>query len=267
MTIRSIESKQNARVKELRTVLARGPAGSQEFIGLEGVHLIQEALRSGIRLAAVFVASGRLRLLEGLDIPGDVEILSLPQEVLDSAVSTESPQPVAALARRPSWQSSSLARPDALILVLAGVQDPGNLGTMLRSAEAFGAAGAISLPGTVNAWNPKAMRASAGSVFRVPVLELNSEECFALLRSAGIRTLAAMAREAERAGSIDLSRATAFVIGSEGGGLKPEIADLCDARITIACPGPVESLNAAVAASVLLYEASRQRAAIQGGEP
>lgn len=262
--IRSIESKQNTRVKELRMTLSRPSTGSQAPIGLEGVHLIQEALRSGIRLATVFIANNSHRLLDDLNIPNDVEILSLPQTILNSSVSTESPQPVAALAHRPSWNPSSLFSSGVLILVLDAVQDPGNLGTMLRSAEAFGATGVISLPGTVNIWNAKAMRASAGSVFRIPVLDLNPEDCFGLLRSAGIRTLAAMAHEAKPVGSIDLSNGATFVIGSEGSGLKPEIADQCDARVTIPCPGPVESLNAAVAASVLLYEASRQRG-LRGG--
>ncbi len=267
MTIRNIESKQNTRVKELRTALSRPCAGSQGTIGLEGVHLIQEVLRSGMQLATVFIANDSHRLLDDLNIPKDLEILSLPQAVLDSAVSTESPQAIAALAHRPSWTRSSVLHSGALILVLSGIQDPGNLGTILRSAEAFGATGVISLPGTVNCWNPKTMRASAGSVFRVPVLELNSEECFRMLRAAGIRTLAAMAHKAEPLGAIDLSVPSAFVIGSEGSGLKAEVASLCDARITIPCPGPVESLNAAVAASVLLYESSRQRSEHQGGKP
>lgn len=247
--------------------LSRPATGAQELIGLEGSHLIQEALRSGIRLTAVFVASDRHPLLKELGVPADVEILSLPQAILDSAVSTESPQPIAALAHRPSRSRTSLIKPHAMILVLDGIQDPGNLGTMLRSAEAFGVHGVISLPGTVNPWNSKAMRASAGSVFRVPLLELDSEECFALLRSAGVRTLAAMAHHAEPVGSVDLLAPAAFVIGSEGGGLKAEIASLCDTRVTIPCPGPVESLNAAVAASVLLYEASRQRTASTRGKP
>lgn len=263
MAIRTVESKQNTRVKELRTALLR-PANESGLVGLEGIHLIQEAARSGVSLETVFVAQDRHRLLQGLGL-GDVEILSMPQAVLDSAVSTESPQPIAALARRRSWRWEDLKQADPLILVLAGVQDPGNLGTMLRSAEAFGAAGVISLPGTVSAWNPKTMRASAGSVFRVPVLELEPEDCFSKLRSAGVPAFATLAREAQPLASLDLAASAAFVIGSEGSGLKPELAAMCDGRVTIPCPGPVESLNAAVAASVLLYEASRQRAAVAVG--
>lgn len=265
MAIRTVESKQNARVKELRTALLRPGATTSELIGLEGTHLIQEALRSGVVVETLFIAHDRHGLLDDLNLEDSVEILSVPQSVLDSAVSTESPQPIAALARRRSWVwpdlvRSGMLRPNPLLLVLAGVQDPGNLGTMVRSAEAFGATGVVCLPGTVSMWNPKAMRASAGSVFRVPVLELDSEACFSKLQSERIPALAAMARDAEPIGNMDLATAAAFVIGPEGSGLKPALAARCNARITIPCPGPVESLNAAVAASVLLYEASRQRA-------
>ena len=115
-------------------------------------------------------------------IPREVEILRLPRELLRSALATENPQPIAALVEPPDWTWTHLLSPHqrsaALIVVLAGLQDPGNLGTILRSAEAFGASGVVSLPGTVSAWNPKAVRASAGSVFRVPLLAASEKECF-----------------------------------------------------------------------------------------
>jgi TrmH family RNA methyltransferase len=147
-----------------------------------------------------------------------------------------------------------------LFLLLAGVQDPGNLGTILRSAEAFGASGVVSLPGTVHAWNAKAVRASAGSVFRVPVIAAKAEECFAQLRAHGVTIWTSTARGAEAANRADLRKPAAFVIGNEGNGVPAELAAQADGAITIPCPGPIESLNAAVAASVLLYETSRQRA-------
>ena len=150
------------------------------------------------------------------------------------------------------------------MLLLAGLQDPGNMGTILRSAEAFGATGVISLPGTVSAWNPKAVRASAGSVFRVPLLAANPENAFAYLRESGIEVLVTTAVAGLSADRARLSDPVAFLIGNEGNGVPEEIAALADGAITIPCPGPVESLNAAVAASVLLYEASRQRSTRTG---
>ena len=262
MAIRIVQSKQNARVKELRAALLRPPRNSPDAIGLEGLNLVTEAAQSGLRITSVFVATGHEHLLETLRLPASVELLSLPAEILASAVTTEAPQPIAALAQPPSWSwesafTASMGQP--LIVVLAGIQDPGNLGTILRSAEAFGANCAISLPGTVSHWNPKAMRASAGSVFRLPVLTATPDECFDHLHTARIQTIAAMAHEATSLDQQNLALPTAFLIGSEGTGLPRELAARCDARVTIPCPGPVESLNAAVAASILLYEASRQR--------
>ena len=260
MAIRIVQSKQNARVKELRAALLRPAKNLGEVVALEGINLLTEAVRSGVSLQTVFVAQGHETLLNGLKLANSVEVLSLPEEVLASAVSTESPQPIAALARPSTWAWNDLLKHQPpLIVVLAGIQDPGNLGTIMRSAEAFGATGIISLPGTVSQWNPKAVRASAGSVFRMPLLTVSASECFAELSEAGVRSLAAMAHNAEPLDAHALSASTALFIGSEGSGLADEIASLCDARITIPCPGPVESLNAAVAASVLLYEAARQR--------
>ena len=117
------------------------------------------------------------RLLDALPVPPETEILRLPAKLLDSALATETPQPIAALVEPPDWTWAHILdarrRGAALVVVLAGIQDPGNLGTILRSAEAFGATGVVSLPGTVSAWNPKAVRASAGSVFRVPLLAVS----------------------------------------------------------------------------------------------
>jgi TrmH family RNA methyltransferase len=260
MIIRIVQSRQNPRVKELRAALLRPARGNGDPIGLEGLHLVQEAVQSGLQLNTVFVAQGYESLLNDLRLPDSTELLALPPEILASAVTTEAPQPIAALAQPPSWSWQHLLAPNSLLIVLAGLQDPGNLGTILRSAEAFGASGVIALPGTVSPWNPKAMRASAGSVFRLPLLHATEEDCFARLRAARIQTIAAMPHHATPLAEHALHYPTALVIGSEGPGIPPSIADRCTARVTIPTPGPVESLNAAVAASVLLYEAARQRA-------
>jgi TrmH family RNA methyltransferase len=263
MAIRIIESKQNARVKALRAALLRPGRGDAKILALEGFHLVSEAVQSGVEIETVFVAEGNENLIPELNIANSVEVLLMPQELLDSAVSTESPQPIAALAQARMWTWQDLTpetSQPALIVLLAGIQDPGNLGAILRSAEAFGATGAVCLPGTVSPWNSKAMRASSGSIFRLPLIWAKPDRCFDALRAAGVQTLAAMAHDAQPIGSVDLTKPVALLIGAEGSGLPPELAARSDVRITIPCPGPVESLNAAVAAAVLLYEASRQRA-------
>ena len=271
MAIRIVQSKLNPRVKELRATLRQSRATPEGLVGVEGIHLLEEALRAGIEVVTIFVAQGHEQLLsqapfDKFRLLDSVEILAVPRELLDAVQTTETPQPVAALVRSRAWKwARLLTGPSPLLVVLAGVQDPGNLGTILRSAEAFAATGAVLLSGTVSRWNAKAMRASAGSVFRIPTISATDSACFEQLHAAGLLTLAAMPREqglplASSLEAINLTRPTALFIGSEGSGLSPEIAAQCHSRITIPCPGPVESLNAAVAASILLYETARQRA-------
>jgi TrmH family RNA methyltransferase len=276
MPVRIVQSKQNARLKELRRTLAQPGRDAAGLAGIEGPHLIAEALRARLSIECVFVAQNAERLIDGLHLPQQTEVLLLPAELLASALATETPQPVAALVRPREWTWNDIVaageNAQPLVLVLAGIQDPGNLGTILRSAEAFGASGVVALPGTVSTWNPKAVRASAGSLFRVPLLAAGIDECFARLNKAGVTVWttatrdavaageADLTRDAVAAGEADLTRAAALIIGNEGSGVPQDAAMRADRALTIPCPGPVESLNAAVAASVLLYEAARQRA-------
>ncbi len=284
MPLRIVQSKQNARLKELRKALANPPresaaignaAGDPPVLaGIEGPNLLAEALRARLRVACVFVAQGFESLLEPLALPPETEILLLPRELLDSALTTESPQPIAALVAPSHWTWRDIlegdvhnrAESEPLVILLAGLQDPGNLGTILRSAEAFGATGAISLPGTVSAWNPKAVRASAGSVFRVPLLAASAQDCFHHLRKAGVKIWTTATHASDPAELVDLSSPVALLIGNEGNGVPAELAAEADGALTIRYAGPVESLNAAVAASVLLYSASLQRS-LQTGRP
>jgi TrmH family RNA methyltransferase len=263
MPLRIVQSKQNSRLKELRRLLAHPAQQADSLAAIEGPNLLEEALRAGLRVDAVFVAQGAEGLLEALPLPPQTEVLLAPRELLDSALSTETPQPIAALIEQPAWNWAHIfpaqAKAAPLLLILAGVQDPGNLGTILRSAEAFGATAVLSLPGTVSAWNPKAVRASAGSLFRLPLLTVSAEECFARLRGFGVKTWTTAVNGAEAADRIDLTGPIALIIGNEGNGVPQLLAAQADGAVTIPCPGPVESLNAAVAASLLLYEASRQR--------
>ena len=269
MPFRIVQSKQNGRLKELRRALASPGRNEEGLVGIEGPNLLAEAVRAGLRVRCVFVAQGSERTLEPVNLPIETEVLAMSRELLDSALATETPQPVAALVEPPDWTLMHILGPQketsALIVVLAGLQDPGNLGTIVRSAEAFGADGVLCLDGTVSAWNPKAVRASAGSVFRVPVLRTSEREAMERLHEAGARIWTATVQAAEPADLVDLAGPVAIVIGNEGNGVPVGLAAKADGAITIPCPGPVESLNAAVATSVLLYEAARQRAAKGGG--
>ncbi|HUV71056.1 MAG TPA: RNA methyltransferase [Terracidiphilus sp.] len=269
MPVRIVQSKQNARLRELRKALANPPHGGRGLAGIEGPNLLEEALRARLHVTCVFAAQGSERLLDTMALPPETQILLMPRALLDSALTTEAPQPIAALVEPPDWTwAHVLGTPGQsapLLVVLAGLQDPGNLGAILRSAEAFGADGALSLPGTVSAWNPKAVRASAGSVFRLPVLATTEEELFMHLRKAGVKLWTTTVHGAQPADLVDLAGPVALLIGNEGKGVPLYLAAKADGALTISCPGPVESLNASVAASVLLYEASRQRVDHSGG--
>jgi TrmH family RNA methyltransferase len=250
-----ISSRANARVKQLRGAFAGQARLSGGLVAIEGEHLLEEALRSGMVFKTVFVAEGR-DVPDG--VPRGVEVLRLTDEVFASVVETQSPQGVAGLLVPPVRRMEDAMRGVPLILIAAGLQDPGNLGTLVRSAEAFGATGVLTTPGTVSAWNQKALRASAGSVFRVPVVLATSSEV-SELKARGIRLVAAVGVGGNWVKDGDLVGACAVMIGNEGAGLGAEFIAMADSRVTIRCPGPVESLNAAVAGSLLLYEASRQR--------
>jgi RNA methyltransferase, TrmH family len=255
-----ISSRTNARVKQLRAAFQGHARLSGGLIAIEGDHLLEEALRSGMVLKTVFVrAGGEVMAM----VPRGVEMLWLAPEVFDGVVDTRSPQGIAGLLVPPVKKLEDVmdSAGAALILVAVGLQDPGNLGTLVRSAEAFGATGVLTTPGTVSAWNQKALRASAGSVFRVPVVGVTASELEGL-KGRGVRLIAAVgADDADvvAAQEMDFSGACAVMIGNEGAGLAAEWMEMSDMRVTIPCPGPVESLNAAVAGSLLLYEASRQR--------
>ncbi|MGB6723706.1 MAG: RNA methyltransferase, partial [Terracidiphilus sp.] len=247
MPVRIVQSKQNARLKELRRALAQPGRDKSGRVGIEGPKLIAEAVRAGLAIECVFVAQGEEQLLEGLRLPPETEVLLLAKELLVPALTTEKPQPVAALVEPPDWTWAHLVgrpRSTPLVLVLAGLQDPGNLGTIVRSAEAFGAHGILTLPGTVSEWNSKAVRASAGSVFRVPVLAASAVNSVARLREAGLKVYSTTAGAAEPADLADFAGPVALLIGNEGNGVPRPLSAMADGAVTIPCPGPVESLNA-----------------------
>ncbi len=253
-----VSSRSNSRVKQLRAAFAGHARLSGGMVAIEGDHLLAEALRSGMVLKTVFVSERRA--VPSI-VPRCVEVLTLTDEVFASVVETQSPQGVAALLVPPVPKIDAVLHGTPLILIAAGLQDPGNLGTLVRSAEAFGATGILTTPGTVSAWNQKALRASVGSIFRMPVVAVTID-VVASLKSHGIRLLAAVGSDdfnTTDAQNVDLSRPIALLIGNEGAGLTPEWMELAVEHVTIPCPGPVESLNAAIAGSLLLYEASRQR--------
>ncbi|PSH05414.1 MAG: RNA methyltransferase [Acidobacteria bacterium] len=260
--LRSVASRQNSLVKDLRKAFSQAIPADDGCIAIEGVKLVEEAIRSGLRLRAVFFSENARERANRLlpQLSHSTEALLLPNDVFHSAVATETPQGVAALVHPLVASLEDLFRPPLpLILGCAGLQDPGNLGTIIRSAEAFGASGVLATEGTVSSANPKVARASAGSVFRLPVVKLSTAEALAALKDNGVRLAVTSSHKGRPVQEIDLALPTAIFIGNEGHGVPRALLDAADEAILIPHSPKVESLNAGIAASILLYEAQRQR--------
>lgn len=262
--LRRIDSRQNTRVKELRRAFAEATPNQQGEVAIEGMHLVEEAIRSGLKLATVFFSdSARERAHKLLpQLSSHTEALLLPDTVFAGAVPTETPQGVAALVRvKPSTLENILKAEPALLVITAGLQDPGNLGTICRSAEAFGVTGLLLGERTVSPWNWKAMRASAGSLFRLLAAKVELAAALPEIKSRGIHVLATSSHKGIAISDIDLRQPVAFIVGNEGAGVPKDVLAQADETVAIPQASSVESLNAGIAASILLYEAARQRKA------
>ncbi|MBZ5658678.1 MAG: RNA methyltransferase [Acidobacteriia bacterium] len=259
--LRPLAGRHNPRLKELRLAFRRGELTSQGECAIEGVKLVEEAVRSSQRLTSVFFSESARplaeKLLPQLNARTDTHIL--PNALFNSIVPSDSPQGVAALVKvRGSSAAQILERSQSgPIVVAAGLQDPGNLGTIFRSAEAFGAAGVFLTVGTVSPYNSKVLRGSAGSFFRLPFLQIASGELIALLRQHGVRLLATSSHKGTPLPEADWTLPLAIFIGNEGAGLPRDLMRQMQESITIPQAAQVESLNAGVAASIVLYEAAR----------
>jgi len=284
--LRRVAGKNNSLVKELRRAFHRGELTEDGSCAIEGLRVVEEAIRSGLKFRAVFFSeSAEVKANRVLpQIGSHVETLVLPDALFGATVPSETPQGIAALVRMPSMtldkalgygsnhsdlskyakRSTGTAPADGLpqprtFVVVVGLQDPGNLGTLIRSAEAFGAAGVILAGPNVSAFNSKAVRASAGSIFRVPVVRAETGTVISRLREHGFRLVATSSHNGTRLDEAQLTGPTALFIGSEGGGIPRELLGGMDQVVVIPHSERVESLNAGVAASIILYEAARQK--------
>jgi len=275
--LRRIEGRHNPLAKQLRLAFSRAELTEKGECAIEGLRIVEEAIRSGLRFGAVFFRESEQALAGRLlpQLGAQVETLLLPDKLFDSLVSTESPQGVAALVRLKEFSLDDILQRQQVgpIAVLAGLQDPGNLGTILRSSEAFGSAGVVLGEGTVSPFNAKVVRASAGSVFRLPMVHRHAqgkstagslEEISQNLEEHGVRLIATSSHKGTPLDQADLKGATAVFFGNEGACLAREVMSKMDQIIAIPHTPQVESLNAGVAASIVLYEAARQRKAAVG---
>jgi TrmH family RNA methyltransferase len=259
-----IASAANPLLKDVRRAIVRGGLTSEGLWVAETFHLLEEALRGDREVKTVLAAESVRSAVEAhVRRLAGIRLAVLPDGLFSGLSGMESSQGVLALVKPPVWKLEQLFRGRPLVVVLDGLQDPGNAGSIVRAAEAFGATGVLFLKGTASPHNPKTLRASAGSLFRVPYLAgVDPALARAALRQNRVELYAGVPARREppalAIADVDLGGRCGLVIGNEARGVSKELRSAAQ-DVSIPTVG-VESLNAAMAAAILLYEARRQRA-------
>ncbi|OYD08351.1 TrmH family RNA methyltransferase [Paludifilum halophilum] len=257
MNIRRITSARNEKVKRWRKLGTRKGRDEYGSLLIEGEHLLEEVVKAEWKIRAVLVADEQtkaLKLLEGLE---GIPIYSLQRSTFSQLVDTQSPQGIAAEVAIPSsqpYRSPERAR----VLLLDAIQDPGNLGAILRTAEAAGVGDIWLGSGTVDPYNPKVVRAAMGSLFRSRLRRADLKGVIPELKRQGFFVVSTGPRAKQAHFHREYPPKTALLLGNEGRGVQPELEKLSDIRVQIPMPGPVESLNVSVTAGIFLYELVRQ---------
>jgi TrmH family RNA methyltransferase len=259
-----ITSTKNPLVKRIKALTVRDAREEEGRFVVEGIRMVEELFSSGLRVELLMydptLTGDRAQELLDRARAAGVQLIPASRNVIEAGSTVEAPQGVIAVAELPRPTSDGLLeRPDLLLVVADRIQDPGNLGTIIRIADAAGVTGVVVTSGSVDPYNSKALRATMGSLFHLPVVQLDVERAQARLGAAGVRVLVA-----DQTGAVDYTEAdyhppVAIVLGNEGQGPDDRWQQAAGARIRIPLYGRAESLNVAVAAGLLLYEARRAR--------
>ena len=250
--------KHNPRLADIRRAVNSGSLTDDGLLPVEGPKLIQEAEESGLEIHSLFIRTD----VEHDGLKTNARIYLLDQPSFRRIQTTEHSQGMIALVRLKEASLTGVAAnsKNGPIVVLARLQDPGNAGTIIRIAESFGASGCIGLSGTVALYNPKVVRASAGSIFRLPCAwEVQLEQLAEILKKSGVSIVGTSPHAKDGITSWDWRRPTAILLGNEGSGLGDDELQYCDSLLRIPLRHTVESLNSAIAASVIMYESAKQR--------
>lgn len=256
--MRSIGSVHNPLIKEIRNAAARGAETGSGLVIAEGPHLLEEAARSTWSVEHVVVTPAAAERFSGIIGPLTERAIEVSEPLFARINTTGTSQGVLSLLRPRKWMPEELHTSSALWVVLDGVQDPGNAGTMVRSAEAFGATAVLFYAGCVRISNPKFLRATAGSIFRLPYLESPAaEQCWTSPKAETVPVFALDQKAPMTLEGADFRAGCAIAVGNEGGGLSADLRR--KAKLLRISAERVESLNAAVACSIALYVAAKQR--------
>ncbi len=260
-----ISSRSNKTIKYLKSLsLSRNRQKESRFI-VDGIRIIEEILEQGRSVKKLIISplaaeNERAAMIVEAAREQGIEVVWVAERVVDYLAETKTSQGVLALVEPQEFSEDDLLKGQMPMIVVAHLlQDPGNLGTIVRVTEAAGAGGVVTTPGTVDFYNPKALRATMGSIFRLPALRTQSLEAFVdRFKSRGYQTVAAMVSAKTRYFDIDYTKPTILLLGQEGAGLTPEAGQLADYKVSIPMVTMIDSLNVASAASIILYEAVRQ---------
>lgn len=248
----SLTSTKNSRLQGIRRAARTGRSTEEGLVVIEGPHLLSEALRSSWDVAEVFATTGAWERHEELLHRVKAPLSELSPRAMASIATTDTTQGIVGLVRPRSWAWEDLLRDNAVILALDGIQDPGNAGTMVRSAEAFGVSGVVFLNRSVRSSNGKFIRATAGSIFRLPFIEgWTTTDLLNRVRQTRLPLFALAAKAAVSVHEVPLTDGGVLIVGNEGAGVSAEL--LAAAEHVRIPTEAVESLNAAVACSIALY--------------
>ena len=264
--MKSISSRQHPLVRTFRA-LADNPDPTGERLLLDGAHLVRDVYDAGAVFDVLVVAASRLgthaeegRIAQALEASG-VDLVAANEKVFAALSPVKSPSGIAAIVRRTVTAPSLMcAHPRAFVVAVVDVQDPGNVGALVRAAEAGGATGTFVCGASASPFSWKALRGSMGSALRLPIVAgMTTDAVMACMEEAGLRMIATVTRGGESPDDIDWRGQTGLLVGGEGAGLSDDVVARCRARVTIPMASTVESLNVAVAGGILIYAARRHR--------
>ncbi|WP_097027608.1 TrmH family RNA methyltransferase [Clostridium peptidivorans] len=254
-----ITSKDNSSIKEVRKFKEKKYRTANKKFLVEGFRFVEEAVKSNFYIEELFISEEALERFYGYDFKCKIKeytkVYSLEDKLFKTLTNTESPQGILAVAR---YKDIELKAKDGFYILADKVQDPGNMGTIIRSAHASGALGVILTKRTVDVYNDKTLRSTMGSIFHIPIIEDTDLSITKTLKDNGFKVLVSSLEESHDFYDINLNKNIIICVGNEGRGISDEILNLSDEKFKIPMPGKAESLNVAVAASIMMFERVRQ---------
>jgi len=254
-----IESADNSRLKQVRKLRNKKSRDEECKFVIEGINLVEEAVRKGVAIDYILIADDFQAdaIVESAESNG-ICVCELPAQLLNKLSDAEFGVGIMAVINKPDFDIQDAIADGGNVLVLDKVQDPGNIGTMIRTAVAAGYSMILAVKGTADVYSSKVLRATAGMIFDIPIVYVDdAKELCEFLNKLGKRIVVTLPTAIKAYYEEDLKSGIALVIGNEGNGISQEVIDIADIGVTIPMKGEIESLNAAVSAAILMYEAIR----------